>query len=141
MLHIPQSIIDEMTAHARSLDPVECCGILAGMTSGEDAHVSHIYQIKNGDNSPVSYFMDPKELLWVHKNMRSNHLDLLVIYHSHTHTQAYPSSTDVRLAFYPEAHYVIISLEIKDQPNIKAFRIVDEKIDLAEFLVVNPSNK
>ncbi|HHZ83732.1 MAG TPA: M67 family peptidase [Nitrospirales bacterium] len=141
MLHIPQSIIDEMTAHARSLDPVECCGIMAGTTSGENAHVSHIYQIKNGDNSPVSYFMDPKELLWVHKNMRSNQLDLLVIYHSHTHTQAYPSATDVRLAFYPEAHYVIISLEMKDQPNIKAFRIVDGKIDSAELLVVNPSSK
>ena len=139
MLHIPQSIIDEMTAHARSLNPVECCGIMAGTTSGEDACVSHIYQIKNGDNSPVSYFMDPKELLWVHKNMRSNQLDLLVIYHSHTHTQAYPSATDVRLAFYPDAHYMIVSLEVKDQPDIKVFRIVNGKIDSAEFSVMPPS--
>ena len=139
MLHIPQSIIDEMTAHARSLDPVECCGIMAGTTAGEDAHVTHIYQIKNEDNSNISYFMEPKELLWVHKNMRSNQLDLLVIYHSHTHTQAYPSATDVRLAFYPDAHYMIISLEAKDQPDIKAFRIVNGKIDSAEFSVITPS--
>ncbi len=139
MLHIPQSIIDEMTAHARSLDPVECCGIMAGTTSGEDAHVTHIYPIKNGDDSNVSYFMEPKELLWVHKNMRSNQLDLLVIYHSHTHTQAYPSATDVRLAFYPDAHYMIISLAVKDQPDINAFRIVKEKIDSAEFSVMTPT--
>lgn len=139
MLHIPQSIIDEMTAHARSLDPVECCGIMAGTTSGEDAHVTHIYPIKNGDDSNVSYFMEPKELLWVHKNMRSNKLDLLVIYHSHTHTQAYPSATDVRLAFYPEAHYMIISLEVKDQPDIKTFQIVKGKIDSAEFSVMTPT--
>ena len=136
MLHIPQSIIDEMTAQALSLSPVECCGIMAGTTSGEDAHVTHVYPIKNGDNSIVSYFMDPKELLWVHKNMRSNQLDLLVIYHSHTHTQAYPSATDIRLAFYPEAHYMILSLEVKDQPDIKTFRIVDGKIDSAEFSVM-----
>ena len=139
MLHIPQSIIDEMTAHARSLDPVECCGIMAGTTSGEDAHVTHIYPIKNGDASNVSYFMEPKELLWVHKNMRSNKLDLLVIYHSHTHTQAYPSATDVRLAFYPEAHYMIISLEVKDQPDIKTFQIVKGKIDPIEFSVMPPT--
>ncbi len=139
MLHIPQSIIDEMTAHARSLDPVECCGIMAGTTSGEDAHVTHIYPIKNGDDSNVSYFMEPKELLWVHKNMRSNKLDLLVIYHSHTHTQAYPSATDVRLAFYPDAHYMIISLEVKDQPDIKTFQIVKGKIDSAEFSVMTPT--
>ena len=101
MLHIPQSIIDEMTAHAMSLSPVECCGIMAGTSAGQDAHVTHIYPVRNEDHSMVSYFMDPKELLWVHKNMRANHLDLLVIYHSHTHTQAYPSATDVRLAFYP----------------------------------------
>ncbi|MBQ27853.1 MAG: hypothetical protein CMH81_06920 [Nitrospiraceae bacterium] len=141
MLHIPQSVIDEMTAHARSIDPVECCGIMAGTTSEEDATVTHIYPIKNGDASIVSYFMDPKELLWAHKNMRSNTLDLLVIYHSHTHTQAYPSATDIRLAFYPEAHYIIISLEVKDQPDIKAFRIVDGKIAPAEFSIINPATK
>lgn len=139
MLHIPQLIIDEMTAHARSLDPVECCGIMAGTISGEDAHITHIYPIKNGDDSNVSYFMEPKELLWVHKNMRSNKLDLLVIYHSHTHTQAYPSATDVRLAFYPEAHYMIISLEVKDQPDIKTFQIVKGKIDPIEFSVMPPT--
>ena len=110
-----------------------------GTTSGEDAHVTHIYSIRNEDHSIVSYFMDPKELLWVHKNMRSNGLDILVIYHSHTHTQAYPSATDVRLAFYPEAHYVIISLEVKGQPGIKAFRIVDGEINPAKFLVTNPT--
>ena len=137
MLHIQQSIIDEMTAHALSLDPVECCGIMAGTTSGDDDHVTHVYPIRNQDNSNVSYFMEPKELLWVHKNMRSNKLELLVIYHSHTHTQAYPSATDIRLAFYPEAHYVIISLEAKDQPNIKSFRILDGKIKPEDFLVTN----
>ncbi len=103
--------------------------------------MKHIYQIKNGDNSPISYFMDPKELLWVHKNMRLNQLDLLVIYHSHTHTQAYPSATDVRLAFYPEAHYVIISLEMKDKPNIKAFLIVDGKIEPADLVAIPPPSK
>ena len=138
MLRIPQYIIDEMTAHALQLSPVECCGIMAGKSSEEDANVTHIYPIRNEDHSIVSYFMDPKELLWVHKNIRSNQLDLLVIYHSHTHTQAYPSATDVRLAFYPEAYYVIISLEVKDQPPIMAFRIRNGEIDPVEFSVTEP---
>ena len=118
-----------------NLSPMECCGIMAGTIAGQNACVTHIYPVRNEDQSIVSYFMDPKELLWVHKNMRANKLDLLVIYHSHTHTQAYPSATDVRLAFYPDAYYMIISLETENHPDIKAFRIVDGNIDPTDFSI------
>ena len=61
-------------------------------------------------------------------NMRDNRLDLLVIYHSHPRTEAYPSATDIRLAYYPESYYLIISLKHPEQPEANLFRIVDGKV-------------
>ncbi|MFQ5781330.1 MAG: Mov34/MPN/PAD-1 family protein [Nitrospiria bacterium] len=137
MLKIPKRILDEMIAHARSDAPNECCGLLAG----KEGRIEEIYPMSNLPaedpkivdlNVPADrrfrYVMDPKAQLRAFKEMRENGTELLAIYHSHPHSPAYPSATDVRLAFYPEAHYLIISLEDKNAPQVRSFRIVDEKI-------------
>jgi proteasome lid subunit RPN8/RPN11 len=84
--------------------------------------------MKNVDASPVSYRLDPKEQLKVFSEMDDEGLELAGIYHSHTHSEAYPSETDRRLAFYPESRYLILSLSDRDNPQLKAFRIEDDEV-------------
>jgi [CysO sulfur-carrier protein]-S-L-cysteine hydrolase len=80
--------------------------------------------------------MDPKEQFGVFKDIRTEGTELLAIYHSHPHTVAYPSSTDVGLAYYPEALYIIISLENRGCPLVNAFRIVEGKISQETLEVI-----
>ena len=130
MLIIPKAIYREMLAHAHGEYPNECCGLLAG----KGADVATFFPMTNTHQSPVSYFMDPKEQFTVVKQMRNEDTDLLAIFHSHPHTQAYPSSTDVGLAYYPDALYIIISLAERN-PVVNAFRIVDGEITEETFEV------
>ncbi len=123
MLTIPQAILDEMIAQAEAEYPLECCGLLAGPKPKKDGTVTRLFKMTNTDRSPVSYFMDPKEQIAAFKAMRTDGLDLLAIYHSHTHTEAAPSLTDIRLAYYPEAVYLIISLADQRQPIVRGYRI------------------
>jgi [CysO sulfur-carrier protein]-S-L-cysteine hydrolase len=119
MFSIPKQFYDAMILQAQAEHPNECCGLLAG----KDSRVSQIYKMTNTQHSPINYLMDPREQFVVFKEMRKKGLDLLAIYHSHPHTQAYPSKTDVRLAYYPEAAYLILSLEDKTKPVLNAYRI------------------
>ncbi len=130
MLKIPHHILEEMISHAREDFPLECCGILAG----RDENVEKIYRVPNKDQSRVSYLMDPKEQIRIFKEMRNSGLELKAIYHSHPNHPAYPSHTDVNLAFYPEAVYVIISINNKGETEIRGFRIIDEKISEVELI-------
>ena len=130
MLHIPKTLYDEMLDHARAERPNECCGLLSGR---ENLVMKH-HRMTNTDHSPVRYFMDPKEQFTVFKEMRENGTELLAIYHSHPHTEAYPSQTDVGLAYYPEAYYIIISLE-HTKPVVQAYHIIEEKITPKAFKV------
>ncbi len=115
---------DALVDHARSDTPYEVCGLLG---IDDDGTVHHV-PITNDERSMTSYSMNPKELL---RGMRDieDHERELVIYHSHTHTQAYPSETDIRLAQYPEATYAIVTLQDRDAPDIRAFLIVDGDVD------------
>ena len=124
MLKIPKAIHDQILKQARAEKPNECCGILAG--HGET--IERAYEMSNIDHSPVSYMMDPKEQFATFKDMRARGIDLLAIYHSHPHTIAYPSATDVRLAYYPESVYLIISLQDPKHLALNAFRITENKI-------------
>ncbi|MFY9269716.1 MAG: adenosylmethionine--8-amino-7-oxononanoate transaminase [Candidatus Manganitrophaceae bacterium] len=136
VLPLPKTILEQMLSHARREAPNECCGLLAG----KEKKMNEIYPILNlpeGDPAITDlqvppdrrfrYVMDPKEQFQAFKEMRKNGTELLGIYHSHPHSPAYPSSTDVRLAFYPDVHYLIISLE-KGKPAVRAFRIVEGQI-------------
>jgi proteasome lid subunit RPN8/RPN11 len=80
--------------------------------------------------------MDPRELYRAYREIEDQGWELLVIYHSHTHTEAYPSATDIRLASWPDAYYIIISLLDKAQPALRAFRIVDGKVTEEELRIV-----
>ncbi len=124
MLRIPTHIADEMIAHAKADFPLECCGIIAG----KDDKISHIYKMKNNDRSRTSYLMDPKEQIRVFKEMRSLDIEMKAIYHSHPNHPAYPSMTDVELAYYPESVYIIISINDNRDTKVRGFRIIHEKI-------------
>ena len=133
MLTIPRSMADEMVANALQEDPNECCGLLAGKGG---AVVKH-YRMTNTEHSPYRYNIDPRELLAAMREMDDNGWELMVIYHSHTHSPAYPSQTDVRMATYPDpptdirramfpdTYYVLISLVDKAKPLMRAFHILD----------------
>lgn len=110
---LAQEMIDD---HARREAPAECCGLLAG----KDDKVLSVYPARNALKSPVRYAMDPKELYRLLQEIERQGWELLGIYHSHTHTQAYPSATDIELAFWPDALYFIISLQ---GPQVRAFFI------------------
>ena len=122
MLHIEKRHIDDMTAHALEDDPDECCGILAG--KGET--ISRLYRITNTARSPTRYLMDPKEQLSADRDADLHAVEFLAFYHSHTHSPAYPSQTDVRMAVdggWLEVYYLLISLEDKSSPQVRAFHI------------------
>ncbi len=144
-IQLTKEISDALIAHARAEAPNECCGLLAGT----DKTATEIYKITNlpSDDPSIKnlnvpadrtlrYVMDPKEQITAFKQMREKKTALLAIYHSHTHSEAYPSATDVRLAFYPDVYYLIASLEDKNNPHIRAFTIVDENISETEIEVV-----
>ena len=104
--------------------PNEACGLLAGQTG----IATTFYSMKNMDQNPESYLMDPKEQFQVMKQMRSKREEMLVVYHSHVASQAYPSTKDVGFAFYPEVHYVIVSLTDRERPTARAFRIEEGNV-------------
>lgn len=125
-LTLPQSMINEMIAHAREDAPDECCGIIAG---DSDGRATKLYRAINAEHSPYRYSVDTKDLLRIHKDADSNDWEFLVIYHSHTHTEAYPSPTDIRLAAWPDAYYVLVSLMDESAPVVRAFRITEGLVE------------
>jgi proteasome lid subunit RPN8/RPN11 len=132
VLNLEQSFVDEMLAHAREDDPNECCGIIAG----SDGTATKLYRAINAEESPYRYNVDPKDLLRIYRDLDENGWDVLGIYHSHTHTEAFPSPTDVRLAAWPDAYYIIVSLQDKSNPVVRAFHISDGEATEQELRVV-----
>ncbi len=132
MLTINQTYVDEMIAHAREDAPNECCGIIAA----DNGTATKLYRAVNAEASPYRYNVDPKDLLRIYRDLDDRGWDVMVIYHSHTHTEAYPSQTDTRLAAWPDAYYVIVSLEDEANPVVRAFRITDGEVAEEELQVV-----
>jgi proteasome lid subunit RPN8/RPN11 len=138
MIEIPFDVREAMVAHALAEYPNECCGVLAGSLNGfpdEPAAAERFFQMRNADASPVSYRLDPKEQLHVFNELEDGGLDLVGIYHSHTHSEAYPSDTDKRLAFYPEAHYLLLSLQDREQPVLRGFTIRDGVVEQQDVTI------
>ena len=132
MISLPKKIYDAMIEHAKKGYPNEACGLLSGKNSGT---ADQFYPMKNLDEASISYFMDPKEQLGVFKKMRENGSQLAGIFHSHVASEAYPSQKDVRLAFYPEVSYLIVSLSDINKPNLRSFRIENEKVTEEEIKI------
>lgn len=132
MLRIPALLVSEILAHCQREYPKEACGILAGRDQAEQA-----YPMTNVEDSPIGYAMDPKEQLQVEKQMRQRGQRMIGIYHSHTASDAYPSSVDVRLAISSDIAYVLVSLKDRACPVVKSYRIEGSTIT-SEEVVVEP---
>jgi proteasome lid subunit RPN8/RPN11 len=128
-LRLPRSMLDEMVAHAIEDLPNECCGIIAG----KDGTATRFYRTRNAEASPFRYNIDPRDILRIEREIDEEGWQVMVIYHSHVASEAYPSPTDVRLSqwqgtdpptdLYPGAYYVLVSLKDRDNPIVRAFKI------------------
>ncbi|OGP76280.1 MAG: hypothetical protein A2W09_03245 [Deltaproteobacteria bacterium RBG_16_50_11] len=132
MVQIPKEIYRRMIDHARRESPLECCGIL----SGKAQTVERAFELQNAEKSPTRYSISPSEQLKAFEEMERESLEMIAVYHSHTHTIPFPSETDVKLAFYPDISSVIISLKDEKDPVVKAFQIRKEAIYLEEIQVI-----
>ncbi len=137
MLKISQELVDQIVAHARRDHPDEACGVIAGPV-GSDNPVRFIPMI-NAARSPTFYEFESGDLLKLYREMGRNDEDPVVIYHSHTATQAYPSRTDIAYASEPNAHYVLVSTRetgTDDGPSeFRSFRIVDGEVTEEEVTI------
>ena len=111
--------------------PNEACGVIAG----EAGVPVKVFPMRNADASPVTYRLDGKEQLKIFDELDERGWDLWAIYHSHTHSEAYPSETDRRLAFYPEARYLLVSLEDREEPEIRSFFIREGEVEEEELKI------
>ncbi|MFR9751747.1 Mov34/MPN/PAD-1 family protein [Nocardia sp. 004] len=123
MLVIRADLVESMVAHARADHPDEACGVIAG-PEGSDRPERFIAMV-NAERSPTFYRFDSGEQLKVWREMDDADEIPVVIYHSHTATEAYPSRTDVSYAAEPFAHYVLISTRDPEQHELRSYRIVD----------------
>ena len=129
-LRISRSLFDELVAHAREEAPNECCGLIAA----EDGRAVAVHRARNTAASPLRYEMDGMEQYKLQTAIEDAGQDLGAIYHSHTRSDPYPSQTDINLAFYPEALYVIVG--VKDaHDDVRAWTIVDGQVGEAQLLV------
>jgi proteasome lid subunit RPN8/RPN11 len=131
-MQIAQSLIDEMVAHALEDLPNECCG----MVGGSDGEASVVIPVANAAASPLRFEMDSQGQYDALKQIEEGGGELLAIYHSHTKSAAYPSQTDVNQAVsWPDAIWVIVSLEDRGAPDVKGYWLKDLKIADAELVV------
>lgn len=137
MLEISQDLVDAMVAHARRDHPDEACGVIAG-PEGSDRPTRFIPMV-NAARSPTFYEFDSSDLLRLYREMDDRDEVPVVVYHSHTATEAYPSRTDISYASEPKAHYVLISTRETgndDGPyELRSYRIV-EGIVMEEEIVI-----
>jgi proteasome lid subunit RPN8/RPN11 len=130
-MELDRVFFDEMVGHGLSGFPNEACGLLAG----KEGRPVRFFPMRNRDASPVTYRLDPKEQLAVFDEMDEQGWELVGIFHTHTHSEAYPSETDRSQAFYPEASYLVMSLSDRENPVLRSFRIEDDEI-VEEDLVI-----
>ena len=132
MFTIEKHYIDEMIVHARQEAPIECCGVLAGKCE----RVLKLYRAINAERSRYRYNIDSQDLFRINRECEENGWQFLGIYHSHTTSEAYPSPSDVRLAFWPESLYFIVSVRDAHKPEVRAFRIRDGEVTEEEIEIV-----
>jgi proteasome lid subunit RPN8/RPN11 len=121
---LPEELRAALVAHARAGAPLEACGIVAG----RDGRPTRFYPAANAAASPTFYQIAPEALLRITMDIEARGESIWGIFHSHPATEAYPSPTDIRLAFYPDALYLICSLRDPTQPTLRAFRIREGRV-------------
>lgn len=134
VLRIRADLVEEIVAHARRDHPDEACGVIAG-PEGADRPERFVPML-NAARSPTFYEFDSGDLLRLYRDMDARDEVPVVVYHSHTATEAYPSRTDIGLAQEPYAHYVLVSTREPDEHEFRSFRIVDGAVTEEEVEVV-----
>ena len=135
MLRLPAPIYTEMVGHCLSGLPDEACGLLGGdLATGA---VGRCYPTRNLAASAKLYTVDPKQHLQADRDAEAQGMEIMGVFHSHTHTDAYPSPTDVAQAPDPDWHYVLVSLR-DIHPVVRSYRIVGGRID-EEPVIVDPA--
>src|SRR6202012_1483926 len=126
VLTISPAFRDQIIAHARKDHPDEACGVIAG-PAASDTPVRFI-AMQNAERSPTFYRFDSREQLRVWRERDDNDEEPVVIYHSHTATEAYPSRTDISYASEPQAHYVLVSTRDEAETEFRSYRILDGEV-------------
>ncbi len=134
MIIISDRNYNAILQHALTCLPNEACGLIAGVIEGDKKYIKKVYTLTNLDASNEHFSMDPKEQLSTVKDIRYNHLSLLGNFHSHPETPARPSKEDIRLAFDLKASYLILSLQDRENPVLKAF-LIDENMQVTEEII------
>jgi proteasome lid subunit RPN8/RPN11 len=120
VLTLTRAMVDQVIAHARRDHPDEACGVIAG----RDGMATRVVEMENAERSPTFYRFDAQEQLRVWRAMDDADEVPMVIYHSHTATEAHPSRTDISLASEPDAHYLLVSTRVQTD-EVRSFRIAD----------------
>ena len=130
-MRIARELYQQIVRQAQAEAPNECCGLIAS----REGEVVSVYPTVNLAASPLRYEIDGAEQYRIQMEIDDAGLDLGAIYHSHTRSAPYPSQTDINLAFYPDALYVIVGLHGTD-PEVRAYTIRDGEVAEAELNVV-----
>jgi proteasome lid subunit RPN8/RPN11 len=133
VLTIDRSVRDAIVAHARRDHPDEACGLVAGPVGAD--RPERVIPMTNALRSMTQYDFEPGEKLRAFREMDDRDEEVVVVYHSHTATEAYPSRTDVRFASQPASHYVLVSTRDPDEVEFRSFRIVDGGVTEEEVRV------
>jgi proteasome lid subunit RPN8/RPN11 len=134
VLEIRRDLVDAIIAHARRDHPDEVCGIVAGRIGSD--RPERFIPMANAERSMTFYRFDSMEQLKVWREMDDRDEEPVVIYHSHTSTEAYPSRTDIAYASEPNAHYLLVSTrEELGEPDVRSYRIVDGEVTEEEVRI------
>lgn len=129
-MSIPRSIVNQILRQSQAQEEREVCGLLGG----KDGMLTTCYPISNVANTPENLFMlDPRQQIDAMRHMRERGEELAAIYHSHPHSPARPSATDLAQAAYPEAIYLIVSLDTKGVLEMRAFHLGDHQVEDVEL--------
>ena len=132
MLTLPREMVDRVLAHARRDHPDECCGVIAG----RDGVATRMWEMDNADRSPTGFTFDSAQWLQVYREVDDADEEFLVVYHSHTMTEAYPSRTDVRWSRETEfAHWLLVSTRAETD-EVRAYTIEDGVVTEEPLTVV-----
>jgi [CysO sulfur-carrier protein]-S-L-cysteine hydrolase len=143
MIELERAFFDEMLEHGLAAFPNEACGLLAG----KEGRPVKFFAMTNHDASPASYRLDPTEQLRAENDMEDEGWETFAVFHTHTHSEAYPSQTDrerafwpavrsePRMAIFPGAYYLIMSLSDRSNPDLRAFRIQDTDVIEDEVVI------
>lgn len=135
MFALEEHFAREIISHAREEAPNECVGILGG----KEGRVLRLYRGTNAEHSPYRYSLDPKDLYRIYRDLDSQGWEVAGIYHSHPKAGAYFSETDLKLAFWTGAIYIVVSLLDAERPVMRAFRVADGQATEEDLSIVPDS--